>query len=274
MSVGVVIPDVENPLFGPIIAGAESVLGEEGYSVLVGNAEKGGIDTEEVVTHLLGHRVDGLLVAAAAKDDRWLSDLQAQGVPTVLVNRSVEGSSLPSIVCDDHTGVGLAVQHLVDLGHRRIGHVAGPTSVSTGMSRLQAFVSWMRILDLAPRDDEIEEAAWFQVEPGRVAALALLGRHPDLSAIVAGNDLIALGCYQAIGELGLEVGTDVSVTGYNDIPLLEMMQPSMTTVRVPYRQLGARGAATLLDLLRDPAAATAPMKLSPNLVVRGSTAPA
>lgn len=272
MSVGVVIPDVENPLFGPIIAGAESVLGDEGYSVLIGNAEQGGVDTEEVVADLLQHHVDGLILAAAGRSDRWISDLVGRGIPTVLVNRGSEDQSLPTILCDDHAGIGLAVQHLAELGHQRIGHVAGPVAVSTGLSRRQAFLSWMRILDLHTDQDMVEEAGWFQVEPGYEAALTLLRRRPDLTALVAGNDLIGLGCYRAIRELGYEVASEVSVTGYNDIPLLDMMQPPMTTVRVPYRQMGAQGAATLLARMRGNTD-SASIKLTPSLVVRQSTAP-
>ena len=274
MSVGVVIPDVENPLFGPIIAGAESVLVEDGYSVLIGNAERGGIDAEDVVNDLLEHRVDGLLLATAGRSDRWIADLGRQGVATVLVNREADDSSVPAILCDDHAGIGLAVQHLANLGHRRIGHVAGPATLSTGLFRRQAFMSWMRILELAPDENQIEEAEWFQVEPGYKAGLTLLTRCPDLTAVVAANDLLALGVYRAIRELGREVAVDISVTGYNDIPLLDMMQPPMTTVRVPYRQMGTQGAATLLDLMaRRGDGSTASIKLTPTLVVRSSTAP-
>jgi len=274
MSVGVVIPDVENPLFGPIIAGAESVLMEGGYSVLIGNAERGGVDAEAVVSNLLDHRVDGLLLATAGRSDKWISDLARRGVPAVLVNRTIEDTSIPAILCDEHAGMGLAVQHLAGLGHRRIGHVAGPGSLSTGLFRRQAFLTWMRILELGPSDDVVTEAAWFQVEPGYEAAIELLQRQPDLTAIVAANDLLALGCYRAIRELGGEVAVDVSVTGYNDIPLLDMMQPPMTTVRVPYRQMGTHGAATLLDLMgQGNDGTTASIKLTPTLVVRSSTRP-
>ena len=274
MSVGVVIPDVENPLFGPIIAGAESVLAEDGYSVLIGNAERGGLDIEGVVSTLLEHQVDGLILAAASRSDLWISDLAGRGVATVLVNRTSEDASVPAILCDEHAGIGLAVQHLADLGHRHIGHVAGPSSLSTGMVRRQAFHTWMQVLGFEPREDQVEEADWFQVEPGYRAGLELLRRRPDLTALVAANDLLALGCYRAIRELGREVAVDISVTGFNDIPLLDMMQPAMTTVRVPYRQMGAQSATTLVDMMsRERADPAVSIKLTPALVVRSSTLP-
>jgi LacI family transcriptional regulator len=274
MSVGMVIPDLENPLFGPIIAGAESVLVDHGYSVLIGNAEQGGVDAEDVVSNLLEHRVDGLLLATAGRSDKWISELKRLGVPAVLVNRTTDDTSVPAILSDEHAGMGLAIRHLADLGHRRIGHVAGPTSLSTGLMRLEAFLSWMEILELGPSQDQVAHASWFQVEPGRQAGLELLQRRPDLTAIVAANDLLALGCYRAIRERGAEVAVDVSVTGYNDIPLLDLMQPSMTTVRVPYRQMGVQAAVTLLDSMgNDGHDTAASLKLTPTLVMRSSTLP-
>ncbi|MGH8914558.1 MAG: LacI family DNA-binding transcriptional regulator [Acidimicrobiia bacterium] len=273
MSVGMVIPDVENPLFGPMIAGAESVLASQGYSVLIGNADQGEIDAEEVVSNLLEHRVDGLLLATAARSDAWIAQLVEQGVAVVLLNRASDESSAPAIVGDDHAGIGLGVRHLAELGHRHIAHVAGPSILSTGLQRRESFLSWMQFLGLDADPDQVEEANWFQVEPGFRAGLELMRRRPDITAIVAANDLLALGCYRAVRSLGLEVPTDVSVTGYNDIPLLDLMQPALTAVRVPYRQMGTQGAAALIAGMSGASEQPASIKLTPTLMVRASTAP-
>jgi len=132
----------------------------------------------------------------------------------------------------------------------------------------------MQLLDLDPQPEKVEEATWFQVEPGYKAALDLLSRRPDITAIVAANDLIALGCYRAVRSLGLEVPGDVSVTGYNDIPLLDLMQPAVTSVRVPYRQMGTQGATALIARMQgDSEEAPASIKLTPTLMIRSSTAP-
>ncbi len=274
MSVGMVIPDVENPLFGPIIAGAESVLVDDGYSVLIGNADGDPASADAVIASMLDRHVDGLILATAARTDVAIERARERRVSMVLVNRTIEDGSVPSIVGDDHAGIGLAVQHLASLGHQRIGHVAGPSKVSTGLGRRQAFLSWIQAVGLEADPDLVEEADWFQVEPGFRAGLELLRRHSEITAIVGGNDLLALGCYRAIRTLDLEVGVDVSVTGYNDIPLLDLMQPAMTAVRVPYRQMGAQAAATLLAQMADTGdAPPASIKLTPSLAVRSSTAP-
>jgi LacI family transcriptional regulator len=275
MSVGMVIPDVENPLFGPIIAGAESVLVEEGYSVVIGNADRGAVHAEAVVADLIERHIDGLLLATATRSDDVVADLRRQEVATVLVNRRVDDGLTPAIIGDDRAGIGLAVEHLASLGHRHIGHVSGPSWVSTGRDRRHAFLGCLDELDLEAEPDRVEEADWFQVEPGYRACLALLERRPEVTAIVAANDLLGLGCYRAIRSLGQEVPVDVSVTGYNDIPLLDLMQPAMTAVRVPYREMGARGASTLLALMAgaEPTPEEMVVRLAPTLAVRASTAP-
>lgn len=273
MTVGFVIPDVENPLFGPIIAGAEAGLAQGDYSLLIVD-DRG--DPGQAVETLLARRTDGLIVASSARVDDVTNHLSDRRVPVVLVNRSTEGDPFPSIVGDDHAGIGAIVEHLAGLGHRRIGHVAGPRNLSTGLGRYQAFLSWTQSLGIDAGNDDIEEASWFQVEPGFVAASALLDRRPDLTAIVAANDLIALGCYRAIRQRGLEVGVDISVTGYNDMSLLDLMQPPMTSVRVPYRQMGEEAASTILSMIAggpDEKDWPVSRKLVPRLVVRDSTRP-
>lgn len=274
MSVGMVIPDIENPLFGPIVAGAESVLGGHGYSLLIANAEGSDDQTWPVLQALNERRVDGMIIATASRSDRAVRALRDEGVHVVLVNRSTE-DRVPCIVGDDHAGIGLAVRHLAELGHRRIGHVAGPQHLSTGLGRHEAFLAWMHRLDLAVGDEDVEVADWYQVVPGYEAAGRLLSRRPDLTAVVAANDLIALGTYRAVRETGGEVGVDVSVTGYNDIPLLDLMQPPMTSVRVPYRQMGVEAARMLLTIITSERGgdAVTSLELAPTLSVRGSTGP-
>lgn len=273
MSVGVIIPDVENPLFGPIIAGVESVLVEEGYSVLIGNADRGPEHADSLVEEMLERHVDGLVLATPSRRVSLAAERAQESVSVVLVNRSVDDDSIPAIVGDDHAGIGLAVRHLRELGHDRIGHVAGPSWVSTGMGRRQAFLDWMDTVGLDSDPDLVEEADWYQVEPGNVSALELLRRHPDLTAIVAANDLLGMGCYRAARSLGRAIGVDLSITGYNDMPFLDLMQPSMTAVRVPYRQMGADAATTLLALISNEEVSPGPVRLAPTLAIRASTAP-
>lgn len=276
MTVGMIIPDIENPLFGPIIAGAEARLGTDGYSLLIADADlKDGDSTARVIETLIERRADGLILATSARKDPTISSLAKREIPAVLVNRTADSSPLPSIVGDDHAGIGLVVEHLAEMGHSKIGHVSGPHSMSTGHGRYQAFLSWTQSLDIDVDSSAIEEAEWYRVDAGLVAAEALLDRRPDITAIVCANDLLAMGAYRAVRQRGLVVGADVAITGYNDIPLLDLLEPPLTSVRVPYRQMGSEAAAHLLSVLSSSNGQDRPvsMRLAPTLSVRGSSGP-
>ena len=275
MTIGMVISDIENPLFGPIIAGVEATAGSKGYSTLIVEAVGHEHTLSPVVKALVDRRVDGVILAMATRTGENAAHLKKLNVPVVLVNRAIDGASFASIVGDDHHGIGLAVNHMADLGHTRIGHLAGPQDTSTGFNRHQSFQSHMKALGLEHGPELVVEAERYQIEPGFKAAATLLDSRPDVTGLVAANDLIALGAYQAIRDRGLEVGLDISVTGYNDMMLLDMIQPSLTSIRVPYREMGSEGAGVLLELMSPTDGDERELKrmLRPTLSTRDSTQP-
>lgn len=272
-TIGMVVPDLENPLFPPLVSGAERVLGEAGYSLLVGNTDNSARRAENIVGALIDQRVDGLILAIAELSGHVSGSTFSSATKTVLVNRRSADVDIPAILGDDDLGIGLAVDHLVELGHVAIGHVAGPSQLSTGVGRAQAFRKHMAGHGLLV-DGRVRVSDWFGIEPGRVATEALLEAYPDTTAIVAGNDLIALGAIEAVRATGREIPADVSITGYNDMPFADRLQPPLTTVRVPYRRMGELAAETLLSLMGDQEGNVATMTLSPTLSVRSSTGPA
>ncbi len=266
LSVGIVIPDLENPLFGPIIAGIEGGLVADGYSMLITAATSG--HEAEAVSSLRDRQVDGLILASATRDDPVVDQLAKVGTPTVLINRRCETTELPSIVGDDERGVLLAVDHLIEAGHTLIGHIAGPDQMSTGWGRRQVYERAMREYGLRAI---VEDGGRFQVEPGEAAANRLLEREPGITAIVAANDLLGLGAYRAVRDRGMAVGADIAVTGYNDVAMLDLMQPPMTAVRLGFRYMGAQAAELLLRILAGDDVPNTTL-LEPTLSVRASTA--
>jgi LacI family transcriptional regulator, galactose operon repressor len=273
MTIGMVVPDLMNPLFPPIYAGADSVLGDLGYSVLVGTDDDDPDRSRSVITALLERRVDGLILANAHRG--FALPAWRDSIPTVLVNRSLETNAFPAIVGDHRAGIGLVVGHLAGLGHAAIAHVAGPQDLSTGVARRDGFMTAMSAAGLPIRDELIVEAAMFRVGAGRSACRELLASGGRFTAIVAGNDLIALGCYDVLAEQGLSVPDDVSVTGYNDLAFIDRVRPPLTTVSVPYREMGAVAARLLLERFeedRPDRPPHPPVELAPSLVVRASTA--
>jgi LacI family transcriptional regulator, galactose operon repressor len=273
MTVGMVVPDLMNPLFPPIYAGADSVLGDLGYSVLVGTDDDDPDKARSVINALLERRVDGLILANAHRG--FALPAWRDSIPAVLVNRSLETNTFPAIVGDHRAGIGLVVRHLSGLGHTDIAHIAGPQDLSTGVARLDAFTSAMEREGLSIDDGAIVESTMFRVDAGRIACRELLDTGSPFTAIVAGNDLIALGCYDVLSERGWSIPDDVSITGYNDLAFIDRVDPPLTTVAVPYREMGAVAASLLLDRFdeeRLDGPPFAPVELEPALVIRESTA--
>jgi LacI family transcriptional regulator len=267
--VGVIVPDLGNPLFGPLVTGIEVELRRQGFMCMVVHTSEGATDRSDLVAALAHRQVSGLLILAAEIGDTLLDVVQRYRLPTVLVNRGFGERRFASVVNDDAESVRQVLDHLMALGHRRIAHIAGPAMSSTGKGRRDAFVSLMRKHKLAA---QVVTASAFTREAGFVATNKLLDGAFASTAIFAGNDLIAMGVLDALRARRLKVPDDVSVVGHNDMPLVDLIDPPLTTVRVAVEQMGRQAAQMLLDLLDTPAQAPVTRLLSPQLVVRGSTA--
>jgi LacI family transcriptional regulator len=250
--VGVVVPDLTNPVLPPIVRGIEETLWSAGIACLLADTDNDVEREAALIEELRSRRCEGLVVASAIRT----ADLP--DLPTVLVTRGLDSGTLPLIAADDASGVRAVVAHLRELGHERIAHVTGPLSLSTTARRLAAF-----------GDGPVVHGEAFTIRAGEQAGAQLLREHPEITAIVAGNDMIALGCYAALAALGLRCPDDVSVTGHNDMPLVDRVQPPLTTVAIPQYEIGVAAARTLLARLRDEPAGSA--WLPTRLVVRSST---
>ena len=272
-TVGVLIPDITNPLFPPILRGIEDRLEDAGYTALIVNTDN---DTDRERSHLEAMRarqVDGLISATARLDTDLPGELAATGIPLVLVNRSLEDGSVLAVTIDDQRGVALAIEHVVQLGHVRIAHLAGPQNTSTGHRRYLGFLQSMRTHGLDVRDGCVQICRWFAEEEGARGCARLLDAFATATAIVAGNDLLAIGCYDTLATRGLRCPADISIVGFNDMPFVNRLSPPLTTVRVPQRRLGAAAADLLLERLGDGAQPAREILLEPTLIVRESTAP-
>ncbi|MFC4113175.1 LacI family DNA-binding transcriptional regulator [Nonomuraea zeae] len=272
-TVGLVIPDLTNPLFPPIVRGVESVLESSGYNVWIVNTDNDEERERAKIESLRSRQVEGLIVATARLDHPLLQQLHEQGVTMVLINRQVGDLRIPAVTGDDATGVAAGVRHLAELGHTRIAHLSGPLSTSTGLVRSQAFRHAVRDRGLAGDAALVVECARWSEDDGAAAMRELLERDTGCTAVVAGNDLIALGCYDVFAERGLSCPDDLSVIGFNDMPFLDKLRPPLTTVAVPHHELGAEAARMLLDCIGEPERPARSLLLPVSLIVRGSTAP-
>lgn len=270
-TVGMVIPDLTNPLFPPIVRGVEEVLEAAGFSGLLVNTDNDPGREKAQIESLRSRQVEGLIVATALLEHPLLEQLSREGVQMVMVNRRPEGLDVSSITADDAAGVHLAVEHLAQLGHRRIAHLAGPDNTSTGVVRNRAFRASVRELGLDDDPDLVRSSPYWSEESGADGVRDLLDGGTEFTAVVAGNDLIALGCYDVFAERGIECPRDISVVGFNDMPFLDKMRPPLTTIAIPHHQIGAESARLLLDAIAEPGRPARSVLLPVNLVVRGST---
>jgi LacI family transcriptional regulator len=272
-TIGVLIPDITNPLFPPILRGIEDRLDEAGYTSLIVNTDNDPERERISLDAMRARQVDGFISATARLDRELLVELAERGTPLVLVNRSLEDGSVPAVTVNDRQGIALAVEHVVALGHEFVGHVAGPQNLSTGHRRYLSFVEAMRVAGLEAPPEHIRFGAFFTEEEGARACDDLLDAAPDLTAIVAGNDLMAIGCYDALEKRGLTCPDDISIVGFNDMPFLDRLRPPLTSVRVPQREIGQVAADLLLEQLSGGDPTATEILLEPTLMVRGSTAP-
>lgn len=270
-TVGVVIPDLTNPLFPPIVRGIEDRLTEAGYTALIVNTDNDADRERTQIAAMRARQVDGLIAATARLDHELLAEAGAGGTPLVLVNRSFEDGSVPAVTVDDREGIRLAVEHVAALGHRRIGHLAGPQNVSTGHRRYLGFLEAMRTAGLEVPAGYVSFTAALTESEGTRASAELLKLQPRVTAVVAGNDRLAIGCYDTLAAHGLSCPEDVSIVGFNDMPFVDRLRPPLTTVRVPQREIGTVAADLLLQQLSDPSQPAREILLEPALVIRAST---
>ena len=270
-TIGVIVPDIANPVFPPILRGIERVLVPNGYTAIVANTDNLQERERAVLAELAARRVDGVVIASA----RWVDDVAERcrrlGLPAVMINRRPRDGRLSAVVSDDAAGAAQAVAHLTGLGHRRIGHVGGPTSTSTGRSRRAGFVAAMRGAGLSGAP--VVAAARYDIASGEQAARRLLDRHPALTAIVAANDLLALGVYDELARRGRACPRDVSVTGFNDMAFCDRFDPPLTTVAIAHGRIGEEAARLVLAAIDEPSPVGELIRLDARLVVRASTAP-
>jgi LacI family transcriptional regulator len=273
-TVGVLIPDLNNPLFPPLVRGLEDRLAAAGYVALIGNTDGNDERERMIFEQMQARRINGLALATARLQHPLLADAARAGLPVVLMNRMAADRSCPSVCVDNRHGIELAVRHLAALGHRRIAHIAGPQDVSTGLERYQGFAAAMTAAGLPVDGDLVVFAGAFSIEEGTRCGRLLLERGAAgaaATAVVAGNDMLAVGCYGALEAAGRSCPEDMSVVGFNDMPFIDRLRPPLTTIRFPHYQVGHEAAGALLELIAGRSIPVSVRYLDPELVVRGST---
>ena len=275
-TLGMVTTDVSDHFFAEAVAGAEAEARKRGYFLIIGSIEEGSEDDERTYLRLmLERRVEGLIVAVPRlrlADDDLLVDAAAR-IPTVLVASDVEVRGADHVDIDNRRGGLDATAYLVAQGHRIVATITGPLDWPSARARLDGYRDALREAGLSADRRLVEVCADWGLEGGRRAAERLLGSTPSLTAIFAQSDLLALGAIAVLRAHGLRVPEDVSVIGFDDIPVSSIFDPPLTTVRQPMREVGELAARLIGDRTSSSRRGkTTRQMLRAPLVIRGSVA--
>jgi LacI family transcriptional regulator len=271
--VDLVVPHLDSAYILEIMRGVEETLGVGAFRCAISTTRREDRAEREALARIADGGSDGALLVLARGQSSPLDHLRRRQIPIVVIDHRGElGPDTPAVGATNWSGAYQATAHLLRLGHRRIAHISGPAAIGCSRARRSGYLA---ALDAAgvPVDPALLPEADFYQEGGYRAACALLDLPAPPTAIFAGNDMQAMGVYAALRERGLRVPDEVSVVGFDDIPVASMVSPPLTTVRQPLAEMG-RVAATMLLTLIDGASLPSPrVELATALMVRGSCAP-
>ena len=246
MTLALVLTDITNPFWTTIARGVEDAANEKGFSVILCNTDESNEKQEQYLTMLLKRRIDGIILVPTESSPEIVEKIQRQGIAVVLLDRYVENADVDIIRGDSVTGAYEAVRHLLALGHRRIGMLAGPDNVSTSTNRVIGYRNALRDAGIAEAEEQL---VWgkFTDESGYEMAKVMLTAVSPPTAIFAANNFIAIGAMQAAQELGVRIPEDLSIVAFGDIPVAMNPNPFLTVMEFPIYEMGYQATQLLFE---------------------------
>jgi LacI family transcriptional regulator len=267
-TVGLILGDITNPFFPEVARGVLDTAQANGYNIFLCNADGDAQQELRMLHSLADHAVDGIIIFPAYEGENEFKAFAKAHPPLVVVNRFFEHPGIGLVMMDVYRGAKLAIDYLVSKGHTAIGMLAGLSSLGR-LQRVRGFRDALMAHGLPVVDEWILRGPPV-LERGYESTRQLLTQHPQVTAIFAYNDLLALGASQACHKLGRRVPEDCAIVGFDDIPLAALVTPSLTTVRVDKYELGRQAMIRLLEMLSDPEGTFPPIWLDVELVSRQS----
>ena len=268
--VGLIVSDITNPFFPELVKGFEDAATQKGYEVLLSNTEYDSSRMATGVRRMLERKVDAVAIMTSEMDRSFTQQLAGRDIPMVFLDVGTVEKHVSNIKVDYASGISQAVEHLIGLGHRRVAFISGPADLKSARIRQSAFLKAMQKRGMG--DPAWIETGNHRIDGGFQAMSRMLDRTPLPTAVLSSNDLTALGALRAIRRKGLRVPDDLSVVGFDDIALAEFTEPPLTTVRLPREEIAGKAFEALLASLSDTTHMGAEYQISPQLVVRESTA--
>ncbi len=266
-TVGLIVGDVENPFFAAAARGLSDVMEAAGHTVLLANADEDPDREARAIETLRRRRVDGLVVVPAP--GTRLGSTPLGDVPVVQLDRAVRGLAADAVLVDNGHGARVAVEHLIGLGHARIGLVSDTPRISSSAERIAGYRRALRLAGLEAEPELVSIGGSTQ-EEGRLAALDLLRREPRPTAVFTANNFMTVGTLLAARELGLRIPEDVALVGFDDLDWTTLVDPPLTAISQPVADLGRAVGARLLARIAGDTGPPRRLRLPTELIVRGS----
>ena len=270
---GLVVSDITNPFFPELVKGFEDVALQNGYDVLVASTNYDPARTALCVRRMIERKIDGVAIMTSEVDPSLTDTLARRKVPLVFLDVGRVGKGVSNVKVDYGEGIAQAVEHLSGLGHHRIAFISGPSLLASARERRDMFITRLQDPCSGPPREVLIEEGNHRVDGGLEAMQRLLERDPRPTAVIASNDLTAIGAMRAIRQQGLRVPEDISVVGFDDIQMAEFTEPPLTTVRLLRTEVARLACDALLQSIRTHGAGVE-FHMGTALVVRSSTAKA
>lgn len=269
---GLIISDITNPFFPELVKSFEDVAVQYGQEVLIANTDYDKHRTEQCVIRMLQRKVDGVAIMTSEMDERLVTEFSSRKIPLVFLDTGVVQKGISNIAIDYAAGIDQAIVHLHALGHLAIGFISGPADLTSARVRRKAFLASMKRQGL-PSSRELIEEGNHRMDGGHKAMERLLHKQKRPTAVLASNDLSAIGALGAAIEHGLSVPRDISVIGFDDIAISEYTQPPLTTVRLSRAEIAKLAFRALYRTQDAPTVTGTEYRIEPTLVERKSTGP-
>lgn len=269
-SLGILVGDITNPFFPELVRGAEDVASAQGYNLMLCNTDYSAAKQSSYIKLLCDKQIDGLIMASQIQESDEILELREQNMPLVLINQRHPDMDVDYVGVDNISGMREACEYLWRLGHRRIGFIKGREGSTAAQDRFRGFAEAMAALSGEFDGRYVQQGAWTYAS-GTAAARQMLAMVDRPTAIIGGNDLMALGAIEAVQEFGLRIPQDLSIIGIDDIFVSSMPWASLTTLRHPKWTVGATAARLLIERIRDPEGAPRRVVIPPEFVVRGTS---
>jgi LacI family transcriptional regulator, galactose operon repressor len=268
-TIGLIIPDIQNPFFTSVVRGIEDVLQADGYTLLLGNTDDNQERERVYLSTLRAEGVAGIILVTADGRTPELRRLLKAKVPLIVIDRVPPGLNVDAVTVANSEGAREATAHLIALGHRRIGFIGGPAHLSTASERQAGFEGALRAAGYASAPELIKYGD-FRQTGGYRAMLELLSLAEPPTAVFITNNLMTLGALQAIHERGLSIPDDIGIISFDDMSWATSLQPPLTAVAQPTYDLGAAAAELLLARMREPDRPVRRVVLNTQLMIRSS----